>query len=116
MPFDVFSQCAIASFTDKALFLGYLETYMVHHGGFSAAPNPTDPRGPNLAVCVCRLISGGHRFVANTPGGYDQDGRYVAELEMLHSLMEEDGWLGGKRPCMVQQDGRGRNIITPKPP
>ena len=49
--------------------------WQVHHGGFSAAPNASNPTGPNLAACVCRLVSNGHRFVANTPGGYDDDGR-----------------------------------------
>jgi hypothetical protein len=52
----------------------WLETYIVHHGGASAAPNASDPRGPNLAACVGRLVSNGHRFVANTPGSYNEDG------------------------------------------
>lgn len=52
----------------------WLETYIVHHGGASAAPNASDPRGPNLAACVGRLVSNGHRFVANTAGTYNDDG------------------------------------------
>lgn len=55
----------------------YIETYMVHHGGFSAAANASDPYGPNIAPCVCRLVSNGHRFVANTPGQYLENGWYT---------------------------------------
>ena len=62
-------------FTTKPEGACFIETYMVHHGGTSAATNATDPNGPNLAAVVGRLLSNGFRFVANTPGSYDGKGR-----------------------------------------
>ena len=40
-------------------------------------------------------------------------GQYLGDPEMLHALMTESDWIGG-RICTVKQDDKGRNIITPK--
>lgn len=89
-----------------------LDTYSIGHGHEQAAPQGPGGVGPNLSVVVGRLGSAGDgaRFVANTPGSYDDKGRFLADPGPMKQLMEEDGWVGGQ--ATVTQDNQGRNIIS----